>query len=88
MSDSEKGFLDLYGLLFKNLNNTMLQFFPMNNDEEACQPETRAIMSWVRQIHFTASASLHGVISLIQSLNLVKGMHGVVFPLHAYFVFL
>ncbi|KDO83812.1 hypothetical protein CISIN_1g0372022mg, partial [Citrus sinensis] len=41
------------------------QFFPMNNDEEACQPETRAIMSWVRQIHFTASASLHGVISLI-----------------------
>ncbi|XP_052296673.1 carboxypeptidase SOL1 isoform X7 [Citrus sinensis] len=36
------------------------QFFPMNNDEEACQPETRAIMSWVRQIHFTASASLHG----------------------------
>ncbi|ESR47764.1 hypothetical protein CICLE_v10003529mg, partial [Citrus x clementina] len=46
-----------------NENNTVLnrdfpyQFFPMNNDEVACQPETRAIMSWVRQIPFTASAS-------------------------------
>ncbi|KAJ4701027.1 Carboxypeptidase SOL1 [Melia azedarach] len=36
------------------------QFFPMNNHEEARQPETRAIMSWLRRIHFTASASLHG----------------------------
>ncbi|GLT68144.1 hypothetical protein SLA2020_404020 [Shorea laevis] len=36
------------------------QFFALNDDEEARQPETRAIMSWLRQIHFTASASLHG----------------------------
>ncbi|XP_038994472.1 carboxypeptidase SOL1-like isoform X3 [Hibiscus syriacus] len=36
------------------------QFFPWNNDEDARQPETKAIMSWLREIHFTASASLHG----------------------------
>ncbi|KAL5779034.1 hypothetical protein ACOSQ2_009771 [Xanthoceras sorbifolium] len=36
------------------------QFFPLNNDVDARQPETRAIMSWLRQIQFTASASLHG----------------------------
>ncbi|XP_031252078.1 carboxypeptidase SOL1 isoform X2 [Pistacia vera] len=36
------------------------QFFPMNNDENARQPETRAIMNWLREIHFTASATLHG----------------------------
>lgn len=36
------------------------QFFPWNDDEDARQPETKAIMSWLRQIHFTASASLHG----------------------------
>ncbi|GKV39869.1 hypothetical protein SLEP1_g47572 [Rubroshorea leprosula] len=36
------------------------QFFALNDDEDARQPETRAIMSWLRQIHFTASASLHG----------------------------
>ncbi|KAH9757718.1 hypothetical protein KPL71_016476 [Citrus sinensis] len=58
-----------------NENNTVLnrdfpyQFFRMNNDEVACQPETRAIMSWVRQIPFTASASSNGIIFPIQSLN-------------------
>lgn len=36
------------------------QFFPMNADLESRQPETNAIMSWLKQIHFTASASLHG----------------------------
>ncbi|XP_044511880.1 carboxypeptidase SOL1 isoform X2 [Mangifera indica] len=36
------------------------QFFPMNNDEDARQPETRAIMTWLREMHFTASATLHG----------------------------
>ncbi|KAK0575530.1 hypothetical protein LWI29_002209 [Acer saccharum] len=36
------------------------QFFPLNNDVDARQPETRAIMSWLKQIQFTASASLHG----------------------------
>ncbi|KAK9165723.1 hypothetical protein Scep_000914 [Stephania cephalantha] len=36
------------------------QFFPMNNDEEARQPETKAIMHWLKEYHFTASASLHG----------------------------
>lgn len=36
------------------------QFFPQNNDEDARQPETRAIMSWLRDIQFTGSASLHG----------------------------
>lgn len=35
------------------------QFFPMNNDHER-QPETKAIMSWIKKIRFTASASLHG----------------------------
>lgn len=37
------------------------QFFPVNNDIDYRQPETRAIMNWVKQEHFTASASLHGV---------------------------
>eukprot|EP00267_Zea_mays_P042210 XP_020394180.1 carboxypeptidase SOL1 isoform X3 [Zea mays] len=36
------------------------QFFPVNNDIDYRQPETRAIMNWVKQEHFTASASLHG----------------------------
>ncbi|XP_021284296.1 carboxypeptidase SOL1 isoform X2 [Herrania umbratica] len=36
------------------------QFFPWNDYEDARQPETKAIMSWLREIHFTASASLHG----------------------------
>ncbi|TKW19614.1 hypothetical protein SEVIR_4G031700v4 [Setaria viridis] len=36
------------------------QFFSANNDINSRQPETRAIMNWVKQEHFTASASLHG----------------------------
>ncbi|ONM03040.1 Carboxypeptidase SOL1 [Zea mays] len=36
------------------------QFFPVNNDIDYRQPETRAIMNWVKQEHFTTSASLHG----------------------------
>lgn len=39
-----------------------LQFFPLNDNVDVRQPETRAIMNWLRDIHFTASASLHGVI--------------------------
>uniref|UniRef100_A0A2P2M950 Carboxypeptidase D isoform X2 n=1 Tax=Rhizophora mucronata TaxID=61149 RepID=A0A2P2M950_RHIMU len=36
------------------------QFFPVNDDMSTRQPETRAIMEWMREIHFSASASLHG----------------------------
>ncbi|CAL9020421.1 unnamed protein product [Prunus brigantina] len=36
------------------------QFFPVNNYVNGRQPETRAIMKWLREIQFTASASLHG----------------------------
>ncbi|XP_057490376.1 carboxypeptidase SOL1 isoform X2 [Actinidia eriantha] len=36
------------------------QFSPVNDDVDARQPETKAIMSWLEDIHFTASASLHG----------------------------
>ncbi|XP_073284773.1 carboxypeptidase SOL1 isoform X1 [Primulina huaijiensis] len=36
------------------------QFFPMNDDLELRQPETKAIMKWSEEIRFTASASLHG----------------------------
>ncbi|XP_021604921.1 carboxypeptidase SOL1 isoform X2 [Manihot esculenta] len=36
------------------------QFFPRNDDIDSRQPETRAIMNWLRKIQFTASASLHG----------------------------
>ncbi|XP_062098712.1 carboxypeptidase SOL1-like isoform X2 [Humulus lupulus] len=49
-----------------NANNVDLnrnfpdQFFSMNEDASAREPETRAIMEWSSQIHFTASASLHG----------------------------
>ncbi|KAB2031166.1 hypothetical protein ES319_D05G286600v1 [Gossypium barbadense] len=49
-----------------NANNVDLnrdfpdQFFPWNNNEDARQPETKAIMSWLREMCFTASASLHG----------------------------
>ncbi|XP_057974501.1 carboxypeptidase SOL1 isoform X2 [Malania oleifera] len=49
-----------------NANNVDLnrdfpdQFFPMNDDVDARQPETKAIMRWLKEIHFTASASLHG----------------------------
>ncbi|KAJ0972802.1 hypothetical protein J5N97_020761 [Dioscorea zingiberensis] len=49
-----------------NANNVDLnrdfpdQFYPVNDMLELRQPETRAIMSWVKEQHFTASASLHG----------------------------
>ncbi|KAK9270197.1 hypothetical protein L1049_025773 [Liquidambar formosana] len=36
------------------------QFFPLNDDVGMRQPETRAIMRWLKEIRFTASASLHG----------------------------
>lgn len=37
------------------------QFYPINDIKHSRQPETRAIMTWVKEGHFTASASLHGV---------------------------
>lgn len=40
----------------------------MNDDYGSRQPETKAIMSWMQEIHFTASASLHGVIFYTLSL--------------------
>ncbi|KAL5195336.1 Carboxypeptidase SOL1 [Glycine soja] len=36
------------------------QFIFFNDDEDSRQPETRAIMNWLRDIRFTASATLHG----------------------------
>ncbi|OAY85527.1 Carboxypeptidase SOL1 [Ananas comosus] len=36
------------------------QFYHMNDVISLRQPETKAIMDWVKQQHFTASASLHG----------------------------
>ncbi|XP_038696670.1 carboxypeptidase SOL1 isoform X2 [Tripterygium wilfordii] len=44
----------------KPFTNLECQFFPMNEEVDARQPETRAIMNWLKQIRFTASASLHG----------------------------
>ncbi|KAF2550306.1 hypothetical protein F2Q68_00036151 [Brassica cretica] len=38
----------------------MSQFFPINEDLSLRQPETTAIMNWLREIRFTASATLHG----------------------------
>ncbi|URE43412.1 hypothetical protein MUK42_14854 [Musa troglodytarum] len=49
-----------------NANNVDLnrdfpdQFYPINDIKHSRQPETRAIMTWVKEGHFTASASLHG----------------------------
>ncbi|KAH7657376.1 Metallocarboxypeptidase D protein [Dioscorea alata] len=49
-----------------NANNVDLnrdfpdQFYPLNDRLESRQPETRAIMNWVKERRFTASASLHG----------------------------
>ncbi|CAN0928345.1 Carboxypeptidase SOL1 [Linum grandiflorum] len=36
------------------------QFFPLNDDLLARQPETTAVMKWLGDIHFTGSATLHG----------------------------
>ncbi|KAJ4965292.1 hypothetical protein NE237_017141 [Protea cynaroides] len=36
------------------------QFFPVNDDLDSRQPETKAIISWLKERHFTGSASLHG----------------------------
>lgn len=49
-----------------NANNVDLnrdfpdQFFPKNDVMDLRQPETRAIMGWIKGQHFVASASLHG----------------------------
>lgn len=49
-----------------NANNVDLnrnfpdQFFPMNDVAGLRQPETSAIMGWIKGQHFTASATLHG----------------------------
>nr|XP_010915069.1 carboxypeptidase SOL1 [Elaeis guineensis] len=49
-----------------NANNVDLnrdfpdQFYPMNDIVSLRQPETKAIMNWIKERHFTASASLHG----------------------------
>ncbi|KAK1282455.1 hypothetical protein QJS10_CPB22g00924 [Acorus calamus] len=49
-----------------NANNVDLnrdfpdQFFHANDDVASRQPETKAVMRWVKEGHFTASASLHG----------------------------
>ncbi|XP_042005946.1 carboxypeptidase SOL1-like [Salvia splendens] len=36
------------------------QFFHMNDDMDLRQPETKAMLNWMEDIHFTASATLHG----------------------------
>ncbi|XP_047983264.1 carboxypeptidase SOL1-like isoform X2 [Salvia hispanica] len=36
------------------------QFFHMNDDMDLRQPETKAMLKWMKDIHFTASATLHG----------------------------
>ncbi|KAF6146373.1 hypothetical protein GIB67_020467 [Kingdonia uniflora] len=36
------------------------QFFPTNDDITLRQPETKAIMNWLKEKQFAASASLHG----------------------------
>ncbi|KAI3682181.1 hypothetical protein L2E82_50043 [Cichorium intybus] len=47
------------GFMF-DLATTASEFFPMNDDVEKRHPETKAIMRWLKQIRFTASATLHG----------------------------
>ncbi|KAI3739202.1 hypothetical protein L2E82_29601 [Cichorium intybus] len=47
------------GFMF-DLATTASEFFAMNDDVEKRQPERKAIMRWLKQIRFTASATLHG----------------------------
>ncbi|KMZ56314.1 putative carboxypeptidase D [Zostera marina] len=50
----------------ENANNVDLnrdfpdQFFPVNDIVDTRQPETKAIITWMKEKYFTASASLHG----------------------------
>lgn len=44
----------------------------MNDDLDERQPETKAIMSWIKKLRFTASASLHGVIKLSPSMTSIS----------------
>ena len=57
-----------------------LQLFPINENEDARQPETRAIMNWLREIKFTASATLHGVI-YYQYANIITLQFHIIFVL-------
>nr|AAG51831.1 putative carboxypeptidase; 8589-6746 [Arabidopsis thaliana] len=53
--------LVLFIVTFDLLNSYLImQFFPFNDDLNLRQPETKAIMTWLRDIRFTASATLHG----------------------------
>lgn len=54
-------FIVTFGLLNSYL---IMQFFSFNEDLSLRQPETMAVMTWLRDIRFTASATLHGVIFL------------------------
>ncbi|KAL2242303.1 UNVERIFIED_CONTAM: Carboxypeptidase SOL1 [Sesamum indicum] len=65
------------------------QFFRVNDDMDLRQPETKAIMKWLEDVDFTASASLHGIPTLwgynrMSMLSLVAGLvktglHGRIF---------
>lgn len=57
------------------------QFFPINENEDARQPETRAVMNWMREIKFTASATLHGVV-YFQFANIVSLQFLIIFVLY------
>lgn len=48
----------------------MAQFFSINDEMDARQPESKAIMSWLKDQQFTASASLHGVTLISVSCSL------------------
>lgn len=45
----------------RDIVSVCMQFFPQNNVEDKRQAETRAVMSWIRSIRFTGSASFHEV---------------------------
>ncbi|KAG5254971.1 carboxypeptidase [Salix suchowensis] len=46
--------------LNRDFPDQVLHFLSVNNDINARQPETRAVMNWLREMQFAASASLHG----------------------------